>query len=136
MIKKFNQIVALILGTKVMMWAVPDSKRFIKGILITLAVALLTIYFHNEYLSWSEISGNSDFISQSYVIKNLIILFSIICLYLYLKKSKIKKKVYPKIPGEEKIYNRKSDEDYFDKFRNTKKLKTKAEKILDKDGKN
>ena len=119
-----------------MMWAVPDSKRFIKGILITLAVVLLTIYFHNEYLSWSEISGNSDFISQSYVIKNLIILFSIISLYLYLKKSKIKKKVYPKIPGEEKIYNRKSDEDYFDKFRNTKKLKTKAEKILDKDGKN
>jgi len=132
-IKKFNQIIALILGTKVMMWAVPDSKRFIKGILITLAVVLLTIYFHNEYLSWSEISGNSEFISQSYVIKNLIILFSIISLYLYLKKSKIKKKVYPKIPGEEKIYNRKSDEDYFDKFRNKDKLKTKAEQILDKD---
>ena len=51
-------------------------------------------------------------------------------------KSAIEKKVYSKIPGEEKIYNRKSDEDYFDKFRNTKKLKTKAEKILDKDGKN
>ena len=64
MIKKFNQIIALVLGTKVMMWAVPDSKRFIKGILITLAVVLLTIYFHNEYLSWSEISGNSEFISQ------------------------------------------------------------------------
>ena len=45
-------------------------------------------------------------------------------------------KVYSKVPGEENIYNRKSDEDYFDKFRNTKKLKTKAEKILDKDGKN
>jgi len=135
-IKKFNQIIALVLGTKVMMWAVPDSKRFIKGVLITLAVILLTIYFHNEYLSWSVISGNSDFMSQSYLVKNLIILLSIICLYLYLKKSKIKKKVYSKIPGEEKIYNRKSDEDYFDKFINTKKLKTKAEKILDKDGKN
>ena len=60
-----------------MMWAVPDSKRFIKGVLITLTVVLLTIYFHNEYLSWSEISGNSDFMSQSYVVKNLIILFSI-----------------------------------------------------------
>lgn len=119
-----------------MMWAVPDSKRFIKGILITLAVALLTIYFHNEYLSWSEISGNSEFMSQSYLVKNLIILLSIICLYLYLKKTKIKKKVYSKVPGEENIYNRKSDEDYFDKFRNTKKLKTKAEKILEKDGKN
>lgn len=136
MIKKFNQLIALILGTKVMMWAVPDSKRFIKGVLIVLTIVLLTTYFHNEYLSWSKISGNSDFMSQSYVVKNLIILFSIVCLYLYLKKSKIKKKVYPKIPGEEKIYNKKSDENYFDKFRNTKKLKTKAEKILDKDGKN
>ena len=136
MIKKFNQLIALMLGTKVMMWAVPDSKRFIKGVSITLTIVLLITYFHNEYLSWSKISGNSDFMSQSYVVKNLIILFSIVCLYLYLKKSKIKKKVYPKIPGEEKIYNKKSDEDYFDKFRNTKKLKTKAEKILDKDGKN
>jgi len=135
-IKKFNQIIALILGTKFMMWAIPDSKKFIKGVLVTLAVVLLTIYFHNEYLSWSEISGNSDFMSQSYLVKNLIILLSIICLYLYLKKTKIKKKVYSKVPGEENIYNRKSDEDYFDKFRNTKKLKTKAEKILEKDGKN
>ena len=30
MIKKFNQIIALILGTKFMMWAIPDSKKFIK----------------------------------------------------------------------------------------------------------
>jgi hypothetical protein len=60
-IKKLNQIIGLILATKVMTWAVPDSKRFIKGILITLAIVLLTIYFHSEYLSWSEISGNSRF---------------------------------------------------------------------------
>ena len=34
-LKKINQLLVLALGTKVMMWAVPDSKRFIKGIVIT-----------------------------------------------------------------------------------------------------
>ena len=116
-----------------MMWAAPDSKRFIKGILITLAVILLTIYFQNEYLNWAEVSDTKKYLTLSYVIKNLIILVSIIYLFFYLKKPV--KKVYKKIPGEEKIYTKKSGEDYFDKFRNTKKLKTKAEKILEKDGK-
>ena len=115
------------------MWAAPDSKRFIKGILITLAVILLTIYFQNEYLNWAEVSDTKKYLTLSYVIKNLIILVSIIYLFFYLKKPV--KKVYKKIPGEEKIYTKKSGEDYFDKFRNTKKLKTKAEKILEKDGK-
>ena len=116
-----------------MMWAVPDSKRFIKGILITLAVILLTIYFQNEYLNWAEVSETKKYLTLSYIIKNLIILVSIIYLFFYLKKPM--KKIYKKVPGEEKIYTKKSGEDYFDKFRNTKKLKTKAEKILEKDGK-
>ncbi len=133
MIKKLNQLIALALGTKLMMWAVPDTKRFIKGILIAIIIVLLTIYFHNEYLNWSEISGNSKLISTSYIVKNIIILITIICLFFYLKQPM--KKVYKKIPGEEKIYTKKSGKDYFDKFRNTKKLKTKAEKILEKDGK-
>lgn len=133
MIKKLNQIIALVLGTKVMMWAVPDTKRFLKGFLTTAVIIMLTIYFQNEFLSWSNISGNPKFITQSYIIKNLIILISIISLYFYLKKPS--KKNYKKIEGEEKIYTKNSDEDYFDKFRNTKKLKTKAEKILDKNGK-
>ena len=56
-----------------MTWAVPDTKKFIKGILITGIIILITIYLHSEYLSWSEISGNSKFITSSYIIKNLII---------------------------------------------------------------
>lgn len=133
MIKKLNQLVGLILATKLMTWAVPDTKKFIKGILITAIIILITIYLHSEYLSWSEISGNSKFITSSYIVKNLIILISLISLYLYLRKSS--KKIYPKVKGEEKIYTKNSNEDYFDKFRNKEKLKTKAEQILEKDGK-
>lgn len=133
MIRKLNQLVGLILATKLMTWAVPDTKKFIKGILITGIIILIIIYLHSEYLSWSEISGNSKFITSSYIIKNLIILVSLISLYLYLRKPS--KKIYPKVKGEEKIYTKNSNEDYFDKFRNKEKLKTKAEQILEKDGK-
>ncbi len=133
MIRKLNQLVGLILATKLMTWAVPDTKKFIKGILITGIIILITIYLHSEYLSWSEISGNSKFITSSYIIKNLIILVSLISLYLYLRKPS--KKIYPKVKGEYKIYTKNTNEDYFDKFRNKEKLKTKAEQILEKDGK-
>ena len=133
MIRKLNQLVGLILATKLMTWAVPDTKKFIKGILITAIIVLITIYLHSEYLSWSEISGNSKFITSSYIVKNLIILISLISLYLYLRKPS--KKIYPKVKGEEKIYTKNSNEDYFDKFRNKEKLKTKAEQIFEKDGK-
>ena len=133
MIRKLNQLVGLILATKLMTWAVPDTKKFIKGILITGIIILITIYLQNEYLSWSEISGNSKFITSSYIVKNLIILVSLISLYLYLRKPS--KKIYPKVKGEEKIYTKNTNEDYFDKFRNKEKLKTKAEQILEKDGK-
>ena len=132
-LKKINQLLVLALGTKVMMWAVPDSKRFIKGIVITAVVILLTMYFHSEYLGWAEISGKIGFVSTSYILKNTIILVSLIFLYFYIRKPT--KKVYPKVEGEEKIYTKNTNEDYFDKFRNKDKLKTKAERILEKDGK-
>ena len=97
------------------MWVVPDSKRFIKGIVITAVVILLTMYFHSEYLGWAEISGKIGFISSSYILKNLIIIISLVLLYFYIRKPT--KKVYPKVKGEEKIYTKNTNEDYFDKFR-------------------
>jgi len=133
-IKKLNQIVGFLLATKLMTWAIPDSKRFIKGILITLVIILLCIYFQSEFLSWSEISGNTKFISSSYILKNLIILVSLIVLFFYLKTPG--KKVYAKVKGEENIYTKNKKEDYFDKFRNKDKLKSKAQQILEKDDKN
>lgn len=116
-----------------MLWAIPDSKRFLKGILILLIIILSSIYFHNEFLSWSEFSGNSKFLTQSYILKNLIISVSLIGLYFYLKKPK--KITSDKISGEEKIYTKNNNEDYFDKFRKKKKLRTKGQQILEKDDK-
>ena len=134
MIKKLNQLVVLFLGTKLMVWAVPDSKRFLKGILITSFIILLCLYLQSEFLSWSEISANTKFITTSYILKNLTIIISLIILFYYLKTPG--KKVYPKVKGEEKIYTKNNNEDYFDKFRNKDRLRTKAEQILEKDDKN
>ena len=133
MVKKINQFIAFILGTKLMMWVVPDSKRFIKGIGVTIASILLIIYFHGEYLKWAEISGNITYLSFSYIIKNLLILILLIILIFYLKKTK--KRPYAKVEGEEKIYSKNFNEDYFNKFKNKEKLRTKAEQILEKDEK-
>ena len=96
-----------------MTWALPDSKRFIKGISITAAAILFIIYFHGEYLKWAEISGNITFLAFS-----------------YLKKPK--KRTSPIVKGEEKIYTKYSGDAYFDKFRNKEKLRTKGEQILKK----
>ena len=132
---KLYQVIGLFLSTKIMFWAYPDSKRFIKGIIIGTLLIILTIYFHNEYINWAEITDNKSFIGTSYIIKNLIILFLIVVLFLYLKKPPIKKNNKVKIKGEEKIYTKNKKEDYFDKFRNKDKLKTKAERLLERDGK-
>ena len=89
MIKKLNSLIGFILASKLMMWAVPDSKRFIKGIVITAAVILLTMYFHSEYLGWAEISGKIGFVSTSYYFKKYNYFgFVNISLFLYKKTNK------------------------------------------------
>ena len=113
-----------------MTWALPDSKRFIKGVLITAVATLFIIHFHSEYLEWAKISGNITFLTFSYFFKNLIILILFIVLFFYLKKPK--KRTSPIVKGEEKIYTKYSGDAYFDKFRNKEKLRTKGEQILDK----
>jgi hypothetical protein len=56
-------------------------------------------------------------------------------LFFYLKKQTLKK-VYPKVKGEEKIYKKIIMKIILINLENKDKLKTKAEKILDKDDKN
>ena len=130
---KIYQIIGVFLSTKIMFWAYPDSKRFLKGTIICILSIGLFIYIQSEYISWSQVTGNKNFVGTSYIFKNIAILISIITLFFYLKKPP--EKIYPKIKvkGEEKIYTKKNKEDYFDKFRKKEKLKTKAEKLLERD---
>ena len=105
-----------------MMWVVPDSKRFIKGIGITIGAILLVIYFHAEYLKWAELSGNITYLSFSYIINTILILISLIILLVYLTKTK--KRVYEKVKGAEKSYSKNINDDYFDHFKSQEQLRT------------
>ena len=121
------------LGSKLLFWVKPDAKIFIKGIIFTAVFILLVIYLHSEYLTWVSLSENKTYLNISYFVKNLLILISLFILFLYLKKPK--KITYAKVKGEEKIYTKNANEDYFDKFRNKEKLRTKGEQILRKNDK-
>ena len=121
------------LGSKLLFWVKPDAKIFIKGIIFTAVFILLVIYLHSEYLTWVSLSENKTYLNISYFVKNLLILISLFILFLYLKKQK--KITYAKVKGEEKIYTKNAKEDYFDKFRNKEKLRTKGEQILRKNDK-
>jgi len=116
-----------------MMWAIPDTKVFLKGLLCSSIIIFLTIYLHSEYIEWSSISGSLKYLSLSYFIKNIIILITLFFLFIYLKKKK--KKNYKKVIGEEKIYSKKTGDEYFDKFRKKDKLRTDAEQLLSKNEK-
>ena len=103
--------------------------RKIKPQLISLAILLSTIfiiiYSHSEYISWVEISGRKIFLGYSYLLKNILIIISIIAFYIYARRQKkISQKVEKITPEEEKY-------DGYDDLRKKEKLKTEYERILE-----
>lgn len=131
MFRKLTSLVSSILALKIFFWAQPDAIKFIKGFIFEILFVILVIYSHNQYLNWAILSNNKNFLAYSYIIKNLLILVSLLFLFFYLKR---KKNLSPlkKIKGEEKIYSENFKEDYFDKFREKKDLRSKADILLNK----
>jgi hypothetical protein len=129
--RKLTSLVNSILALKIFFWAQPDAIKFIKGFIFAILFVLLVIYSHNQYLNWAILSNNKNFLAHSYIIKNLLIFVSLLFLFFYLKR---KKNLSPlkKIKGEEKIYSENFKEDYFDKFREKKDLRSKADILLNK----
>jgi hypothetical protein len=129
--RKLTSLVSSILALKIFFWAQPDAIKFIKGFIFEILFVILVIYSHNQYLNWAILSNNKNFLAYSYIIKNLLILVSLLFLFFYLKR---KKNLSPlkKIKGEEKIYSENFKEDYFDKFREKKDLRSKADILLNK----
>ena len=75
------------------------AKERLSGILFTVIILFLIIYFHNEYLKYIEFKKNNsgNYIGISFLIKNtliLIVTFSYFYFYKFLNKAKnlIKKK--------------------------------------------
>ena len=103
--------------------------RWVKPSLVGFVILFLTIvlilYAHSEYISWVEISGRKIFLGYSYLLKNILIIISIIAFYIYARGQQKKSPKVEKIVQEEEKY------DGFDSLRKKEKLKTEYEQILE-----
>ena len=131
MLKKITNLFSSILALKFFFWVEPDAKRFIKGIVLAIFSIILIIYLHNEYLNWAELSNSKKFLANSFIIKNFLIFLSLLLLFFYLKRKK-NLSILKKVEGEEKIYSKNFKEDYFNKFREKKELRSKTDILLNK----
>tara|TARA_B100001057_G_C22247743_1_gene718256 strand:- start:154 stop:582 length:429 start_codon:yes stop_codon:yes gene_type:complete len=133
-----------IIGSKILFFFKPELKIVLRNIILCALFIILLIYIHYEYISWSEISGNSQYLGFSYILKNILILLSLILLFFSIKKSKLKNDGFDKFRNKDlkREYDKKLrlnndnkseiDDAYFDKFRNKKKLRTTQEIKLSK----
>ena len=102
-------------------WVKPSLVGFV---ILFLAIVFI-LYVHSEYISWVEISGRKIFLGYSYLLKNILIVISIIAFYIYAKRQK---KISPKV---EKITPEEEKYDGYDSLRKKEKLKTEYERILE-----
>ncbi len=100
-------------------------KPSLVGFVILLLAIIFILYAHSEYISWIEISGRKIFLGYSYLLKNILIIISIIAFYIYARGQQKKSPKVEKTVQEEEKY------DGFDSLRKKEKLKTEYEQILE-----
>ena len=133
-----------IISTKILFFFKPELKIVFRNIILCSLFIILLIYFHSEYINWSEISGNSQYLTFSYILKNILILSSLILLFFSIKRSKLKNDGFDKFRNKDlkRDYDKKLssnndnkseiNDEHFDKFRNKKRLRTTQEIKLNK----
>ena len=133
-----------IIGTKILFFLKPELKIVLRNIILCALFIILILYIHFEFIGWSEISGNNQYLTFSYILKNILILSSLVLLFFSIKRSKLKNDGFDKFrnkdlkrESDKKLRpsnNNKTeiDDAYFDKFRNKKKLRTTQEIKLNK----
>ena len=128
-------------------WLKPDLRYVFKIIAIGVGTVAFTLYLHNEYINWSELTTNTKYLSWSFVVKNVLIFITTLTIIFLIKKKKDNKKYdgfdqfreeTSSVPKETKFVateNKTSteiDDSYFDQFRDKKKLRTTSEVKLGK----
>tara|TARA_B100001057_G_scaffold229423_1_gene229766 strand:- start:1105 stop:1533 length:429 start_codon:yes stop_codon:yes gene_type:complete len=140
----FKKSLFAIIGSKILFFFKPELKIVLRNIVLCGLFILLIFYIHFEFINWSEISGNNQYLTFSYILKNILILLSLVLLFFSIKRSKLKNDGFDKFRNKDlkreidkKLSpnnNNKSeiDDEYFDKFRNKKRLRTTQEIKLSK----
>ncbi len=113
MVKIFQFITAL----SIYSWIRPR----IKSLGLLFIFICLIFYLHNEFLEWSKLTENLSLIGYSYILKNLLIIITLLVYFLIMRIKSFK----------EETDNNIVKGDGFDKFRSMKKLRTKSQQILE-----
>ena len=131
MINNLLKISALIVTGKFL------KPRF-KGLIALVLFWFVVSFMHDEYVSYVEISGDSDFLLQSSIIK-ISLYFSAFLVYLILVERKLlisspREKTKPQ-PSNNKAHSEQNTSvhqngDGFDFLRNKKKLENSTDKLL------
>ena len=134
-----------VIAGKILFFLKPELKIVARNIIICAVFILLTLYIHSEYINWSEISGNNKYITLSFILKNILIVLSLIFLLVSIRRSKFKNDGFDQFRNRElkrhsdkkmepksNLPKKEIDDAYFDKFRNKKKLRTTQEIKLGK----
>jgi len=133
------------LGAKALFFLKPELKTLFRNVIICLISIVLIIYFHSEYIKWSMMSGNEKHLTLSFILKNILIILSLIFLFISVKRNpnkndgfdkfrntELKKEIDKKLEPQKNSSHSEIDDSYFDKFRNKKKLRTTQEIKLGK----
>ena len=134
-----------IIATKILFLFKPELRIVFRNIIICTIFVALTLYVHSEYINGSQVSGNNQYITWSFILKNIIIILSLILLFFSIKRSKnkndgfdkfrnkkLKSEAEKKLQAQENSAKPMIDDAYFDKFRKKKKLRTTQEIKLEK----
>lgn len=124
----------------------PHLKNLLKIIFFSIIGIFLIIYLHSEFIDWAKISNKNQFVSYSFIIKNILILIIILFVLINLKAPKVKDDGFDKFRNKESLKSKESidlknytpipsnrtEEEVIEYFRNKKKLRSKAEIELSK----
>ena len=98
------------------------------GLAILLSIIFIITYSHSEYISWVEISGRKIFLGYSYLLKNVLIAFSILVYFLFIRRQKKKTMQFNKPINKTDNLQQKET---FETLKEKGKLKTEYERILE-----
>ena len=103
-------------------------KPSLVGFVILFLAIVFILYAHSEYISWVEISGRKIFLGYSFLLKNVLIAFSILVYFLFIRRQK--KKIIQFNKPKNKTDNSQQKET-FETLKEKGKLKTEYERILE-----
>ena len=132
------------LSAKILFLIKPDLKHVVKKILFGAIIIILILYLHNEFLKWSQFSNNIEYVSFSFILKNILIILTLVVVFALIRKTNKKYDGFDKFRDREiKIEDKKSipenvstkeiDDAYFERFRTKKKLRSTREIKLEKE---